>query len=102
MYRPLVALFVLVLMAATPASLKAEPQAARGDANNDGVVTLADALYLHQYLFGKGPAPAPNLDAGDANCDSRVDFLDAIYLVNYAVRGGPAPKCPAGSVSGLR
>lgn len=86
---------LLLAATAVPGSLSAAPLAARGDANNDGSVTLADAIYMISYLFAKGPAPAPNLDAGDANCDARIDFLDAIYLVNYTVRGGPSPKCPA-------
>lgn len=83
----------VTLVTATYGRISAEPQALRGDANNDGSITLADAIYLGKYLFAKGPAPIP--DSGDANCDARVDFLDAIYLVNYVVRGGPVPKCPA-------
>jgi hypothetical protein len=65
----------------------------RGDANNDGEITLADAIHVTMYLYAHGPTPQPALDSGDANCDSKVDPLDIIYLVNYTLRGGPKPKC---------
>jgi PKD repeat protein len=63
-----------------------------GDANGDGSIDLADAVYLVNYLFIGGPAPDP-LDAGDANCDGEVDIADAVYLVNYLFIGGPPPDC---------
>ena len=72
-----------------------DAQAAMGDANNDGVITLADAVYVSQYLFAKGPAPVPVSDSGDANCDSRVDPLDAVAIVNFVMRGGRSPGCPS-------
>ena len=68
---------------------------ARGDANNDGSITLADAVYVSQYLFAKGPAPLPTPESGDANCDARVDPLDAVAIVSYVMRGGQRPGCPA-------
>ena len=64
-----------------------------GDANGDAVVDIADAVYLINYMFKGGPAPAP-LDAGDANCDSVIDIADAVYLINYMFKGGPAPCGP--------
>jgi hypothetical protein len=71
-------------------------QAARGDANNDGAITLADAVYVVQYLFAKGPAPLPDLDSGDADCSGQIDPRDAVHIINYVVRGGKRPACPAG------
>jgi hypothetical protein len=65
----------------------------RGDANGDGEINIADAIYLVNYLFTDGPAPDP-LDAGDANCDGVVNIADAIYLVNYLFGDGPPPGCP--------
>jgi hypothetical protein len=59
-----------------------------GDANGDGQVNLADAVYIVNYLFIGGPEP---LEAGDANCDGEVDLADAVYLVNYLFIGGPPP-----------
>ena len=62
----------------------------RGDANGDGVITVADAIYLLNYLFRHGPEPDPYA-LGDANGDGTIVVGDAIYLLNYLFRGGPAP-----------
>jgi hypothetical protein len=64
-----------------------------GDANGDGVIDIADVVYLINYLFGGGPAPEP-LEVGDANCDGVVDIADVVYLINYLFTGGPSPDCP--------
>jgi hypothetical protein len=61
-----------------------------GDANTDKEVTIADAVYIVNYLFKFGPAPNP-LEAGDANCNEEVGISDVVYIVNYLFRGGPAP-----------
>ena len=66
----------------------------RGDANDDGNITLADAIYLAHYLFEKGPVPMPDVNSGDADCNARVDMIDIVYLVNHLMRGGPEPRCP--------
>lgn len=64
----------------------------KGDANNDGVIDIADPLLILNYLFGPGPPPDP-WERGDANCDGYLEFDDAIYLLNYLFRGGPPPGC---------
>ena len=64
----------------------------RGDANRDGVIDIADLLYLINYLFIDGSAPEP-LEAGDANCDEVVDVGDVVYLINYLFLGGAPPPC---------
>ncbi len=64
-----------------------------GDANGDGVVNIADAVYLISYIFKSSPAPDP-LDAGDADCDGAVNIADAVYLINYIFNGGPPPCSP--------
>ncbi len=64
----------------------------RGDANGDGVINVADAMYIINYLFTGGPAPDP-LEAGDANCDGTVNIADAMHLINYLFAGGPPPGC---------
>jgi hypothetical protein len=65
----------------------------RGDANGDGVINIADVVYLINYLFTGGSAPNP-MDAGDANCDGTVNIADVVYLINYLFSGGPPPGCP--------
>jgi agmatine deiminase len=63
-----------------------------GDANADGEIDIADAVFLVNYLFIGGPPPGP-LEAGDANCDGEVNLADAVYIVNYLFIGGPLPGC---------
>jgi hypothetical protein len=64
----------------------------RGDANGDGLIDLADVIWILNYLF-RGGAPPVSLKAGDADCNGSVDLGDAIYLLNYLFRGGPPPSC---------
>ncbi|MCK5126392.1 MAG: dockerin type I repeat-containing protein [candidate division Zixibacteria bacterium] len=61
-----------------------------GDANSDGIINAADAVYLINYIFKSGPAPDP-IELGDANNDSRINVGDAVFLINYIFRNGPAP-----------
>ena len=61
-----------------------------GDANNDGSVNVADAVFLLNYIFADGSPPQP-LFAGDANCDETVNIVDGVYLINYIFADGPAP-----------
>ncbi|MEW6294980.1 MAG: dockerin type I domain-containing protein [Candidatus Diapherotrites archaeon] len=64
-----------------------------GDAKlDDGKVTVSDVIYLVNYLFKGGPAPA-DMDAADVNNDGKVNVTDVIYLVNYLFKGGTAPNC---------
>jgi len=63
----------------------------RGDVNNDGEITIADVVYLINYLFRFGPAPIPIPQVGDANCNGNVDISDAVYLIRYLFKGGPPP-----------
>ena len=63
-----------------------------GDANGDGAINLADAVFVINYVFKGGPAPDP-YEAGDANCSAAVDLADAVFLINYIFKGGPEPGC---------
>ena len=62
-----------------------------GDANGDGVVELADLVYLLNYLYRSGPAPDP-MASGDPNADCVVELADLVYLINYLYKSGPAPQ----------
>lgn len=62
-----------------------------GDANNDGVVSMPDVIYLVDYIFRRGPEPERGILIGDPNCDRAVTATDLIYLVNYLLRSGAAP-----------
>jgi parallel beta-helix repeat protein len=64
-----------------------------GDANGDGETTIADVVYIVNYVFKSGPAPEP-IRSADVNCDDIVDIIDAVYLVNYLFKNGPPPGDP--------
>jgi parallel beta-helix repeat protein len=61
-----------------------------GDADNDAIVSVADVVFLINYIFVGGGAPQP-LMTGDLNCDGHINIVDAVYLINYVFAGGPAP-----------
>ncbi|MCK5127966.1 MAG: immune inhibitor A [candidate division Zixibacteria bacterium] len=63
-----------------------------GDANNDGVINVGDAVFLINYVFKGGEAPVSD-NAADANGDGTVNVADAVYLINFAFKGGPDPIC---------
>lgn len=66
--------------------------AIRGDANGDGTINIADAMYVFNYLFAGGPAPDP-FWVGDANCDGGINVSDGVHIVSYLFVGGPPPGC---------
>ena len=57
-----------------------------GDVDNDGGVDISDAVYLIQYIFAGGPAPA-NLCAGDVTGDTIVDISDVIAILSFVFLG---------------
>jgi hypothetical protein len=61
-----------------------------GDANADGNTTVADVVYIINYLFRSGSEPIP-LETGDIDGDNLCQIQDAVYLVNYLFKGGPPP-----------
>jgi agmatine/peptidylarginine deiminase len=64
-----------------------------GDANGDGEINVADAVFVINYVFKGGPAPIPDI-AGDANGDGETNLADAVYVISYVFKGGPPPQCP--------
>ena len=64
----------------------------RGDATGDGLIDVADVLYLINYLFLGTSAPCP-MEAGDATCDGIVDVADVLFLINYLFLGTSPPGC---------
>jgi photosystem II stability/assembly factor-like uncharacterized protein len=73
-----------------------------GDVNHDQKISVADAVFLVNYLFKGGPPPWLKM-TGDANADTpdgscnlpKVTVADVVYLVNYLFKGGPEPKIKA-------
>ena len=67
------------------------PDFVRGDANADGTIDIADAIFTLGYLFAGGPEPAC-LKAADANDDGAIDLADAITILSHLFAGaGPLP-----------
>ena len=64
-----------------------------GDANREGMINLADGVYIINYVFKGGPPPYP-LEVADVNTDGGVNLADAVYMINYIFKGGAAPACP--------
>lgn len=64
----------------------------RGDASQDGVLDLADAIVALDFLFQEGPLACE--DAADSNDDGMLNIADPIYLLGYQFSGGPAPLAP--------
>ena len=65
----------------------------RGDPNSTGATDISDGVYILNYLFLGGAAPAC-LESADSNNDGMVDISDAAYLLNWLFLGGPPPAAP--------
>ncbi|MCX6835118.1 MAG: S8 family serine peptidase, partial [candidate division Zixibacteria bacterium] len=65
---------------------------ARGDANNNGVITISDILWISNYKFQGGPAPWPDSLLGDVNCTGDVTMADIQMLVDHLfINRNPLP-----------
>lgn len=82
----------------------------RGDANDDGVLDIADAVTLLTVLFPAG-TPASGfscLDAADANADGVVDIADPVVVLEHLFGAGgtplpaPFPDCGSAPLLGCR
>ncbi len=62
----------------------------RGDLNNDGVINLADVVYLYNYVGGTALGPK-FLHLADVDASGVVDLADVLYLANYCFCAGDAP-----------
>jgi len=62
-----------------------------GDNDYDGIIMIADLVYLVDYMFNNGPQPQPQLHVGDLTCDLIINIDDLVYLVDYMFLGGPIP-----------
>ena len=54
----------------------------RGDANNDGTVSIADVSALIDYLLSKDPTSI-NMDNADCNQDQNITISDVSALIDY-------------------
>lgn len=65
----------------------------RGDADNDGLINITDAVYLINYIFSSGPAPEPMVLAGDADCNDLTNISDAVAIIDFIFNSGSPPPC---------
>ena len=65
----------------------------RGDANDDGLVNLSDAVFLLGHLFQETAAPYC-LDAADTNDSGVVDISDPILILNVLYQGSGSIRSP--------
>jgi dextranase len=67
------------------------PAFRRGDANNDGIVDVGDALLIVNFVYRNTPVSCE--DACDADDNGTVAEADAVAIVDYLFRGVD-PVCP--------
>ncbi len=67
----------------------------RGDANVDGVVDMADGLFIIRHLFLGGPA-STCLSAEEIDGNGVVELTDAINLFGWLFLGNPSDIRPPG------
>jgi len=65
----------------------------RGDAAEDGVINLSDAVKILAHLF-LGDTTLDCLDAADADDDGVVLLTDPVYVLEYLFQGGSPPPLP--------
>ena len=64
---------------------------APGDVDVNGSITLADVVYMVDFVFRSGDEPGPCKANGDVDCNGRIAPSDIIFLVNHVFRSGPVP-----------
>ena len=65
----------------------------RCDPNDDGRLTIADAVWILNELFLGGARTRCSISA-DCNADGDRDITDAVYGLTHLFLGGPAPPAP--------
>ena len=71
----------------------------RGDANQDGIVDVADTIFMLSELFARG-SPSACPDASDANDDGAIDIADPIVVLDFLFNGMDAIPSPTGDMPG--
>ena len=65
----------------------------RGDANDDSMVNLTDAIFILSHLFMGGQGPSC-LAAADSTGNRSLDLSDSVFLLNFLFNGGDTPPAP--------
>ena len=62
----------------------------RGDMDGIEGITIADLVFLTDYMFSEGIPPFP-LETADVDCSGTTDIADLVYLVDWMFNDGPEP-----------
>ncbi len=65
-----------------------------GDVNADNRISIADCVYLINWIFNNGPGPIPDPLVGDVDCNGTTSIADCVYIINYIFNSGPSPCGP--------
>ncbi len=65
----------------------------RGDPDDNGAVQLTDGIFILNFLFLGGSAPAC-FDSADADNNGAVQLTDGIFILNFLFLGGEGPVEP--------
>lgn len=84
---------LLFLLAIGSPQAQAQSSFIRGDCNDDGIINIADGIFLLNRLFLSGPVPACE-QACDVNGDGSLNLADAHHMFLYQLLGGPPPPAP--------
>jgi hypothetical protein len=69
------------------------PSGNLGDVNNDGTITIIDALLTARYYVDPDPETFdPSL--ADVNCNGSIDIIDALLMAQYYVELITVFPCP--------
>ena len=94
MKKLLGALVVLAFFSGLCVSSLIGQEFVRGEANGDGMVDLADAVFILNAIFAPG-SPLPSCDdAADANDSGEITISDPVYILLYLYCDGPPPPLP--------
>jgi len=63
-----------------------------GDFDGNSNVSILDVIYLINYIYKDGIAPAPP-DRMDADYNGVLSILDVVYIINFVYKNGPDPIC---------
>jgi len=65
----------------------------RGDANDDGALTVADAIFLLAHLFASGESSGC-AETADADNSGALNLTDPVFVLRYLFASGPPPGFP--------
>ena len=70
-----------------------EPVFVRGDADDNGIVNLTDAIFNLNYLFIGGAEPTCQ-DSADADNNGSLQLTDGVFILMFLFNGGAPPPDP--------